>query len=601
MQRNSTRLLKVALALLLVAFCLTETFAQDDNSQDDSESDFSYGPRSFQRPCNIKGRFDLPPPTRARGCDIVADYIVVGTGAGGAAVTRVLSDDFAYSVLALEAGQNKDADPNVQSAFGSQTVSVYSSSTYGWQIKSAFEESVFKNFDVSVGRMLGGSTSHNGMMYVQGSLNFFDECEAAGGSSWSAANIKAAFKQIERYNRQGLIDPSRGLNGLVDVRRPANGPSTGAGSMPTLLANWTATASGIPVTPDYNGDHNFGPFVRYDLFENPDFTRASASTEFLASTVMNADGTGVGGRQLRVLFESTVVRVIFDGINAVGVEFLRDGRTDYAWARKEIVLSGSIFTTQILQNSGIGDATLLNQLGVPVVYNNPNVGAHLLNHQSLMLDFKANPAHLPALQDTDPFALYAGGAFFPSWTADGPVSQAELSNPRKYQTIWLGPFFNGDPYIHLFLIQLRPKSQGYVKIQSKDPLQVPYHKENMFSDPADLQDFGDFLYHGIQNTLLGYFHAQDPLYDITWGRWNTSAQAQAFVASKVAKSFHYTNTNRMAPSAATGVVNSKGQVYGVRRLRVADSSVIPGGADGNTAALTMVYGWKIAQMMVQAR
>jgi len=100
---------------------------------------------------------------------------------------------------------------------------------------------------------------------------------------------------------------------------------------------------------------------------------------------------------------------------------------------------------------------------------------------------------------------------------------------------------------------------------------------------------------------MGYFKTQNSKYDITWSRWNTSADAQAFIKSKVTKSYHYTNTNRMSTSASTGVVDSRGRVYGVKRLRIADSSVIPGGADGNTAALSMVFGWKIAQMMVQDR
>jgi choline dehydrogenase len=544
--------------------------------------------------CNIKTVID------PSNCVLEADYIVVGAGGGGAPLLRKLSDDYDYSVLGFEAGTYREDDPNVRSPFGSQAVSVTGTATYGFQMKTAQDTGTGKVFDISIGRLLGGSTSHNGMMYVRGSPQLFNQWQSLVGPTWSSAEINAAYNRIENYtNENSPVNPNRGSGGLLDVRRPANGPSSGAGSIATKIAEWTAQASGIPVTPDYNDPATpVGPFVRYDLFQTPATTRESSSSAFLPSSVLNPDGTGVGNRKLRIFWQSSVTRVLIEYGKAVGVEVLINGVTHRAYAKKEVILAASIFSTQILQNSGVGNGTALHQHGIQVKVNNPNVGRHLQNHKSLAsLTWTFNPNDGPIGLVSDPAGLYGGGAVLPSWNAQGPIPASELSKPRKYQILWLPNTANT---FRAYIMQLMPESEGSTLIQSKDPLQVPLHQENMFQNPNDLDDFANFIYYGLQNTLTPVMQADDPSVTMELTFPNVDA-VKAHILAACGTAYHYSSTNRMAYSAATGVVDAQGRVFGVQRLRVADSSILPTAVDGNTGAPAVMVGFRIAEFIIASR
>lgn len=570
----------------LFTFALVMVSAQDVNS--------------WLRPCNLKN--ELPPPAAGKvpECDLRADYIVVGMGGAGSALARLLSDNNHYSVIGVEAGHYRDDDPNIQSAFGSQVVSNNGYSTYMYQFKSAFEPVVGKTFDVFIGRGSGGSTGVNGMQFVRGSTPFFQDWERYGGPEWSPTNITEAYKNMETYNGQSPIGATRGTSGLVNSRGPAVGPTTGAGSFAYKIANWTATASGIPITTDYNDVNQFGPFARFDLFQNPDGSRCSSSSAYLPPSVLNKNGTSVGTRKLRVFFKTTATKIIFVGKRAIGIEVMREGSVQFIRANKEVIVANSLFAVQLLQNSGIGPAQLLESKGVEVLLDNQHVGRHSFNHQSMFLAFGFNPAHLPSAPGTDYQSLYPGGIFLPSWTATGPVDTAELQHPRKYQLIWVGPY-EGSPVLLAFIIQLRPNSEGTVEIQSKDPFEIPLYNENTFSDIEDLNDFAKFLYYGIQNTLSAHMVSQDASYVPYWAPWSSLEETKQHVKSNLLKSYHYTSTLRMSLNATSGVVDPKGRVWGITGLRVAGSPIIPSSVDGNTGAASIMTGAKIAQFIIADR
>jgi len=552
------------------------------------------GGNSYSNRCNLKTVID------PSNCVLEADYIVVGAGGGGAPLLRKLSDDYAYSVLGFEAGAYRENDPNVRSPFGSQVVSSTGVATYGFQMKTAQDTGTGKVFDISIGRLLGGSTSHNGMMYVRGSPQLFNKWQSLVGPTWSSSAVNAAYNRIENYtNDNSSYNPRRGSGGALDVRRPANGASSGAGSIATKIAQWTAQASGISVTPDYNDPATpVGPFVRYDLFQTPETTRESSSTAFLPSSVLKADGTGVGNRKLRIFWQSSVTRVLIENGKAVGVEVLINGVTHYAYAKKEVILAANIFSTQILQNSGVGNATALHQLGIQVKVNNPNVGRHLQNHKSLAsLTWTFNPNNGPIGLASDPAGLYGGGAILPSWNAQGPIPSSELSKPRKYQILWLP---NTENTFRAYIMQLLPQSEGFTLIQSKDPLQVPLHQENMFLNPNDLDDFAKFIYYGLQKTLTPVMQANDPSVTMELTFPNLD-KVKEHILAYCGTAFHYSGTNRMASSSATGVVDAQGRVFGVQRLRVADSSILPSSVDGNTAAPAVMVGFRIAEFIIASR
>jgi len=382
----------------------------------------------------------------------------------------------------------------------------------------------------------------------------------------------------------------------VDVKRSPVGPTSGPGAFVSKITNWTATASGFPVSADYNGlTQPYGPYNRFDLFVRPDGKRESSSRAFLDDGVMNPDGTGVGSRKLRVLFKSTVTRILFDGCDAIGVEFVQEGVMKRAYATKEIILAGSVFSAQILQNSGVGDATSLSSLGIPVVFNNPNVGENLSNHPYVFLPVGINPTDTPT---TLPDHSGLGGGFFlPQWFANLTYNPADLNLPRKFHNAWvtLGPGLAG-----AITTLMQPKSKGYDRVQSNDPFQVPLHDEKTFDNPADADDFAAFLYYFYQKTLFPYLQSKDASYQpLGWGQWASVADAKAWLVSNTLVAAHYNGQNKMGTSVATGaVVNWEGRVFGVNGVRVADSTIIPETPDGNSGAVTMMIGSRIADFIL---
>lgn len=555
------------------------------------------------RPCDLRhGNQPSVRPGELIGCEAEADYIVVGGGAGGAAMASKLSDDQAYSVLLMEAGFNAENDPNVYDPFKSREAANVQTSTYDWQMKTAPVRILGRPLDISIGRMLGGATSHNAMFHTYPSPAYAAQWEALGFANWTVAAIYDAYQRMEKHN---MSLPDRGTTGPVSVKRSPIGPTTGTGAFVYKMTNWVSQVTGFPILPDYNSknSNNQGPFYRFDFAVNENGQRESSSRAFLGPNVMSADGKGVGARKLRVFFRTTVTRVIFDQFKrARGVEYLYEGRTQRAWARKEIILSASLFSTQILQNSGIGNQTFLESMGIDVVYHNPNVGRNLANHPLVSVPYIISSNDAPTfLPDHSGFC---SGIFLPQWYANNTYSNAEVNGTRKYQIFWLYTGVNaaGQHTAAAATVLQTPRSRGTEFIQSSDPLQVPLHDEKMFfDDPSDLDDFVAQLYYFHQGTLLPKLQAEDPTYQSGWGVWNSLAECRAWLIARVATGYHYNGQNRMSATAATGVVNPKGEVHGVTRLSVADSTIFPTCTDGNTAGPTMMLGFRIAEFIIAKR
>lgn len=208
-------------------------------------------------------------------------------------------------------------------------------------------------------------------------------------------------------------------------------------------------ATGFPEIADYNDpDTPLGPFTRWQLYQQPNGRRESASTAFLSTGIVNAAGLGVNGRKLRVLYNSTALRVLFSNRRAVGVQFLKGGKCVRVYCRKKIIVSAGINSAQLLMLSGIGPASLLRTAGIPVVFDNPNVGKHLRNHMLNFAAFRVNRNDIPA--NSDPNALFAGGAFLPD-----PIAEASPNRPGV-QLIGIP----SDDTLSIAIIYLRPKSRG---------------------------------------------------------------------------------------------------------------------------------------------
>lgn len=311
------------------------------------------------------------------------DYIVIGTGPAGAVIAKTFSDDKKASVLVLEAGENNDTDkPISDSTFASELEEQFFSQ-YFWQGEGVLQEGVDeRTFEWTTGRLLGGGSSINGEQYVRPTSAVFKELERLIGSLWSPKRAMKRFENMERYNGETSNLNARGFNGRIDIRQAPANPT----AMAEKLVAAIGQATGFQEILDYNDPKTpLGPFTRWQLYQKANGRRVSSSTAFLSSDIMTSGGRGINGRKLKIFFESTVLRVLFSNKRANGVEFLIEGKCLRAYARKKVIISAGINSVQLLMLSGIGPAKILKETGVPVVFNNPNVGKNLMNHTLTLL------------------------------------------------------------------------------------------------------------------------------------------------------------------------------------------------------------------------
>lgn len=514
------------------------------------------------------------------------DYIVIGTGPAGAVIAKTLTDDKKTSVLVLEAGENNDKDkPIMDSAFAPELEEQFFPN-YFWQGEGVPQEGLDERaFEWSTGRLLGGGSSINGEQYVRPTSAVFREWEKLLGPLWSPKRAIRRFKKLEKYNGETNNSGAHGFTGRIDIRQAPVNPT----SMAEKLTSAIVQATGFQEILDYNDPKTpLGPFTRWQLFQKPNGRRESSSTAFLSFGIMSPSGRGVNDRKLKVFFKSTALRVLFSNKRAVGVEFLKEGKSIRAYARKKVIISAGINSAQLLMLSGIGHDKLLKEAGIPVIFNNPNVGKNLRNHTLNFAVFTANPTDRP-LPSKDPNALYTGGAFLPD-----PTSGADPDR-RAVQLIGIGA--NGS--LTIALLFLRPRSRGSIIIQNNDPLKIVLADEGFLANPNDLEAVKNIYKIYIRN-IADELARIDPAYQLvspTLDVIEDDTQLEEYIKQNFAHNHHQQGSLRMAPLKKGGVVDRRGKVYGVKDLIVADDSIIPFTVDGNTAAPAYLIGFTIARQL----
>lgn len=516
--------------------------------------------------------------------EYTADYVVIGMGAAGAGVAKLLSDDPSISVIGIEAGANHDHDEPIKDPTFAPTLEDDFDPQYFYQLNQVVQEDAGgATFNYVTGRLLGGGSSINGMQYVRGTPQLYDRWQALLGKSWSTNSILQAFKSIEKYNGDTPNPAARGYRGPVDIRQAPMKPT----SMATKFVQATAEATDFDEIMDYNNPQTpMGPFTRWQLFQKPNGNRESSSTAYL-EPVLNGDFKGKGDRQLQILVNTTALRILFQGKKAIGVKILQDGKFGTVYARKKVIVCAGIYSPWLLQRSGIGPKDLLNRVGVKVVHHNPNVGQNLVNQFITTAVFTANPNDVGVPAD-DPNALYVGGAFLPDPTP--PIDR----NRRGFQFIGISP--QPGTFV-IAMILLDPKSRGNVQIQSGDPFQIPLVDDGAFSNPDDLNSFKNAYKTYIKN-IAEQLHALDSQYNLIIPSLEVINDDQAleeFILANIDHTHHWSGTCRMAPLHQGGVVDRHGNVYGVKRLVVADDSIAPFIPDGNTAGCAFMIAKKIVQ------
>jgi choline dehydrogenase len=520
------------------------------------------------------------------GKDLVYDYIIVGAGPAGAVIAKTLTDDKKTSVLLLEAGANKDKDEPIRNSTFAPELEELFFPNYFWQGEGVPQEGVDdRAFEWTTGRLSGGGSSINGEQYVRPTSDVFMQWQKLLGPNWSPRRAMSRFKILEKFNGLTNNPDAHGFHGRIDIRQAPRQPT----AMARKLVSAIEQATDFPEILDYNDPLTpLGPFTRWQLYQQPNGQRESSSTAFLSSNIVTPRGIGLRGRRLRVFYKSSVLRVLFEKKRAVGVEFLKEGTCLRAYASKKVILSAGINSAQLLLLSGIGPANQLRTAGIPVVFNNPNVGKNLRNHTLNFAVFSTNRNDKP-LPNDDPNALYTGGAFLPV-----PLIGAGQER-RGVQLLGIGSANS----LTIAIIFLRPKSRGSIKIQSKDPLQIVLADEGFLKNPEDLEAVKNIYKIYIRN-IAARLTDIDPAYRLispTPDIIDDDMQLEGFIKENFDHNHHQQGSLRMAPLSKAGVVNRRGEVHGVKNLIVADDSIIPFTVDGNTSAPAFLIGLTIAQQL----
>jgi choline dehydrogenase-like flavoprotein len=525
------------------------------------------------------------------------DYVIAGAGAAGCVLAYRLSQDPSVRVALIEAGP-RDNHPFISMPKG--LAKVMQDPKHLWAYASRPEASTAGQSEVWVrGRVLGGSTSVNGMMYVRGQPADFEAIAEVSSDDWRWEHIQEAYRALEDHELGA--DASRGAGGPLKV------------SMPTLKDRLSAAqvaagrALGWKVKTDVNAPDD-AVSIGYAPRTIHKGKRQSAATAFIHPIEKRAN--------LAILTERTVNRVIFEGRRAVGVEILRDGAVEMIRAGREVIVcGGAMASPAILERSGIGDAQRLAALGVPVVHDNPEVGEGLIEHRGVIMQWKLNRQVSQNREFSGWRLLRATARYY--LTGDGPMSSAAyelggwfktrpgLNRPDAQMLIApysfdfakqrtaLEPF----PGMNAVVYPLRPTSRGSIHIETRDPDAAATFTPNYRATEADRQSMVGAI------RVMRDYAAQSPLAELIAEETmpGPAVRTDAEILDAYDRfgtcGYHAVGSCRMG-SDPRSVVDPKLRVRGVTGLRVMDTSIMPAIPAGNTNGPTMAMAWRAADLIL---
>ena len=533
---------------------------------------------------------------------ITYDYVIIGAGSAGCVLAGRLSESGKYSVLLIEAG-GSDAKFWIKTPIGYGIT--FFDKKVNWRFNSVPDKGLLdRTLYVPRGKVIGGSSSINAMVYARGAKSDFDDWRDAGNPGWGWDEVKPTFEAIERRVTKDGTELGSGPLTVSDRQNDYH-PLKRFFTKAVKQLQLASADDGVA-----QGEEGLGPY----LINTRNGLRCSSADAFLRPALSR--------KNLHVEKYAHATKILFEGTQAVGVEFIQNNQTRTVKATREIILSaGAIQSPQLLQISGIGPRDLLKQYGIKVVKALDGVGAHLQDHLGVNYYYRATEPTLNAQLGTRLGQLIAGIKFL--LTRKGPLtlsvnqmgglirSSKELNrpdlqiyfNPLSYSTEVAGKrrLTKPDPWPGFILSfnSCRPTSTGSVKINSADPFTMPDIDFNYLSTNQDREDViaGARFIGKLQNSpAMQELIGTEPIFD------PSKASDEAIIADfrkRAGSVYHTSCTCRMAPEADGGVLDSELKVHGIKGLRVVDASSFPNVTSANTNAPTIMLAWRAAEFILR--
>lgn len=524
----------------------------------------------------------------------VFDFVIVGAGSAGCVLANRLSADPSTRVLLLEAG---GSDFNFWIRMPIGYGKTFYHPTLNWRYQTEPDAGIGGRPSYwPRGRVIGGSSSINAMVYVRGQHADFDAWAALGNPGWSAADILPVYKRMEDNLEGG--DAWRGTGGPLTI-------TSMNGSVHPLADDYlkSATAAGIPVNPDYNGETQEGASI-YQVTTRKGL-RCSSADAYLHPARRR--------KSLEVRTNAHVTRILIESGRAVGVEYVRGGvKTTVRTAREVVLSAGAVNSPQILMLSGIGDAIQLSALGIASVHHAPMVGRNLQDHLGFDYIYESSR---PTLNDVLrpwwgrlrvglQYVLTRKGPLSLSVNQAGGFVRSRPDRPRPDIQLYFSPLsytravpgkralmrtdlFSG---FMLGISNCHPKSRGEIGLRSADPFAPPAIRPNYLSEESDLAELVD----GAR--ILRRIASMQPLAGLITREVlpgpevESDTEMVADIRARSGSVFHACGTCAMGPDPDRSVVDSRLRVHGIKGLRVVDASIFPLIPSGNINAPSIMVG-----------